>query len=162
MVRVSVTAAAIDDKTTWSYNRSGEDLGSDWRVEGFDDSAWPVGKALIADETTTTVEPIRTPISRFNDAGKYVVTFYFRHHFNLNASSVARARIKLRHAVDDGVIFYLNGERIHKFGLPDGDITAATLATSHENAWEGPYAIPTDFLRAGGAGLLIEIIEDAP
>ena len=157
VVRVSVTAAAIDDKTTWSYNRSGEDLGSDWRVEGFDDSAWPVGKALIADETTTTVEPIRTPISRFNDAGKYVVTFYFRHHFNLNASSVARARIKLRHAVDDGVIFYLNGERIHKFGLPDGDITAATLATSHENAWEGPYAIPTDFLRAGDNLIAAEV-----
>jgi hypothetical protein len=81
-VKKQVKLLAIDDVTTWSYDRSGSDLGTEWRERIYDDSMWPTGKALIADETTAVVEPIRTPISRFNDENAYVRTFYFRAHFN--------------------------------------------------------------------------------
>ena len=110
----------IDDKTTWTYDRTGRDLGTEWRDPAYDDSSWPKGKTLIADETTTTVAPIRTPISRFNDAGVYVRTFYFRTHFNMANAGSSSVSLKLRHAVDDGAVFYLNGVEIHRFGLAAG------------------------------------------
>ncbi len=36
---------AID--TAWKYDASGSDLGTAWRGAGFDDHAWPAGKALL-------------------------------------------------------------------------------------------------------------------
>lgn len=148
---------AIDDATTWRYDRSGQDLGTEWREKNFNDSQWPPGKALIADETTTTVEPIRTPISRLNDAGEYVKTFYFRTHFNFPRETTAGAKLRLRHVVDDGAVFYLNGVEIHRFGIAEGPIDASTDASGHENAYEGPYDIPLDALVPGDNVLAAEV-----
>lgn len=132
------------------YDRTGRDLGTAWRANNYNDSAWPQGKTLIADETTTTVEPIRTPISRFNDNNEYVITFYFRTHFTLDVAPTAVQKLRLRHAVDDGGVFYLNGNEIHRFGLADGaTYDFMTLFGGHENAYEGPYDIATTNLIRG-------------
>ncbi len=152
------TLVAIDDKTTWRYDRTGQDLGTAWKEKIFDDSKWPQGKTLIADESTTTVEPIRTPISRFNDAGEYVRTFYFRTHFTFPGASTAGAKLKLRHAVDDGAVFYLNGVEISRFGIAAGvAVNYLTDASGHENAWEGPFDIPITNLLPGDNVLAVEV-----
>ena len=137
----TATLLAIDTVTRWRYDRSGSDLGIDWRQTTFDDSLWPDGTTLIADEGTTTVEPIRTRISRFNDGGQYVQTFYFRTYFNFGPVSPA-VKLKLRHVVDDGVVFYLNGEEVHRFGIAQGAaFNYLTSFDGHENVYEGPYDI---------------------
>ncbi|MCC7374204.1 MAG: hypothetical protein IT581_06095 [Verrucomicrobiales bacterium] len=148
---------AINDKFEWSYDRSGTDLGTEWRSRTFNDSAWPKGKALIADESTTTVEPIRTAISRFNDNNEYVKTFYFRGKFNYTDFVAPGVKLKLRHAVDDGAVFYLNGTEIHRFGIAEGPVDATTDATGHENAYEGPFEIPIDLLVPGENVLAAEV-----
>jgi hypothetical protein len=148
---------AIDDKTSWRYDRTGRDLGAAWKEKAFNDSAWPQGKALIADEGTTTVEPIRTAISRFNDAGDYVRTFYFRTHFNFSAASTTGTKLKMRHVVDDGVVVYLNGTEIHRFGIAAGAVDFLTDATGHENVYEGPYDIPITSLVSGDNVLAAEV-----
>lgn len=89
LVPKRLDAVKIDDVTTWRYDHSGTDLGTAWREKAFNDAAQ--GKALIAGRSTTTVEPIRTAISRFNDGGEYVKTFYYRTKFNLPIASTARA-----------------------------------------------------------------------
>ncbi len=157
VVRTNLPVVAIDGVTRWRYDRSGSDLGTDWREPVYADAAWPSGLTLIADESTTTVEPIRTAISRFNDAGQYVKTFYFRTHFDFPATSTARARMRLRHVVDDGAVFYLNGTEIHRFGIAAGPVTATTDATGHENVYEGPFDIPVDNLRLGDNVLAAEV-----
>ncbi len=157
LVSKQIDAVRIDDQTQWRYDRSGTDLGTAWREPGFNDSAWPLGKALIADETTTTVEPIRTAISRFNDNGDYVKTFYFRTKFTLPIASTTGAKLKLRHVVDDGVLFYLNGTEIHRFGVTADPVDYLSDASGHENAWEGPYDIPIDALRVGENTLAAEV-----
>lgn len=145
----TVKIAAIDDTTTWRYDRSGSDLGTAWQLLSFDDSAWPEGTALIADEGTTTVEPIRTRINRFNDQGAYVRTFYFRKKFNFGTVS-PEVKLKLRHVVDDGAVFYLNGQEIHRFGIAEGVVVDyLTDAAGHENIYEGPYDIPPELLVEG-------------
>jgi hypothetical protein len=137
----TATLLAIDTVTRWRYDRSGADLGIDWRGTTFDDSLWPDGTTLIADEGTTTVEPIRTRISRFNDQNQYVQTFYFRTYFNFGPVSPA-VKLKLRHVVDDGVVFYLNGEEVHRFGIGAGVVVNyLTSFDGHENVYEGPYDI---------------------
>jgi hypothetical protein len=148
-LRKVVTLLAIDANTTWKYDRSGEDLGTAWRDATFDDAAWPSGKALIADETTTTVEPIRTPITRFNDAGVYVKTFFFRSHFNFAGAVTPGVKLTLRHVVDDGVVIYLNGHEINRMGITDDPVTYLSDAAGHENAYAGPFDIPTTWLQSG-------------
>jgi hypothetical protein len=153
--RIALTA--INDVTTWRYDRSGQDLGTAWSAPAFDDSSWPSGRTLIADESTTTVEPIRTAISRFNDQGVYVKTFYFRTRFNFTGASIPGIKLTLRHVVDDGAVFYLNGSEIHRFGIAPGPVTAATDATGHENVYEGPYDIPVTALVEGENVLAAEV-----
>ena len=157
LISKQLDVVKIDDKTTWRYDRSGMDLGTAWRATNFNDSQWPQGKALIADETTTTVEPIRTAISRFNDAGEYVKTFYFRIKFTLPIPSTTGAKIKLRHAVDDGVVFYLNGKEIHRLGITADPVDYLSDAANHENVWEGPFDIAIDSLVPGENLLAAEV-----
>ena len=157
-LRQKITLLAIDDKTTWRYDRSGRDLSAVAREKNYDDSAWPQGKALIADETTTTVAPIRTPITRFNDEGTYVKTFYFRSHFDLPSDPGPAIKLALRHAVDDGAVFYLNGHEVHRFGIAQGvEVDATTDAAGHENVFEGPFDIPTTYLVKGDNVLMAEV-----
>ncbi|MGE4178980.1 MAG: Ig-like domain-containing protein [Limisphaerales bacterium] len=149
--------AKIDDETTWRYDRSGSDLGTEWREKAFNDGAWPQGKALIADETTTTVEPIRTPISRLNDSGEYVKTFYFRRKFNFDFEVNSGVKLQLRHVVDDGVVIYLNGREIHRLGITADPVDYLSDAAGHENIWEGPYDVPSSFLVPGENILAAEV-----
>lgn len=154
---VTTTLFAIDDTKTWRYDRSGQDLGTAWREKAYNDAAWPQGKALIADETTTTIEPIRTAISRFNDNSEYVQTFYFRTRFDF-PGEVAQAKLKLRHVVDDGAVFYLNGQEVHRFGIAaDVAVDYLTSFAGHENAYEGPYEIPVTALVPGENVFAVEV-----
>ncbi len=152
-----VALLKIDDATTWRYDRSGQDLGTAWKEPVYDDSKWPSGKALIADESTTTVEPIRTAISRLNDEGTYVQTFYFRGHFNFTGSTTS-AKLKLRHVVDDGVVIYLNGKEINRLGVAaDATFDYLTSFGGHENIYEGPFDIPLDNLVSGDNVVAAEV-----
>lgn len=154
---VTQTFVAINDTTNWRYDRTGRDLTGQFQQRNYDDSAWPQGKALIADETTTTVEPIRTAISRLTDDGTYIKTFYFRTKFNF-AGEIATAKLKLRHVVDDGAILYLNGTEINRLGIAaDVVVDATTDASGHENAYEGPFDIPASLLVQGENVLAAEV-----
>jgi hypothetical protein len=154
---VNITLTAIDDVFTWRYDRSAVDLGTEWRQPGYNDSTWPQGTTLIADEGTTTVEPIRTRISRNNDQGVYCQTIYFRTRFNFSSPVTPDVKLKLRHVVDDGVAVYLNGAEVHRFGLGTGDITYSLSAAGHENIYEGPYDIGITNLVEGENVLAAEV-----
>ena len=95
------------------YDQSGQDFGTAWTAKAYNDGTWPEGAALIADENGAVAQPIRTPISRTADDGAAIVTFYFRTHFNFPGTSLGGLRRYLRHVVDDGAIFYLNGVEVH-------------------------------------------------
>lgn len=83
--------------------------------------------------------------------------FYFRSHFDF-PGEVAQAKLKLRHAVDDGAVFYLNGTEIHRFGLAaDATYDFVTLFAGHENAYEGPYDVPITGLVTGDNVFAVEV-----
>lgn len=146
----------VDDTTMWRYDRSGTDLGTAWKEKSFNDSSWPEGAALIGEEGST-VETMRTPISRYNDNGDYITTMYFRTHFNYTGNLAATV-LRLRHVIDDGAVFYLNGVEVYRFGLGAGaTFNYATYFDDHENAWEGPVNIPTASLVAGDNVFAVEV-----
>jgi hypothetical protein len=152
----TTTLVAIDDKQVWRYDRTGTDLGTNWTAKTFNDSAWEQGMALIAEESGATAEPIRTPISRFSDAGDYLQTIYFRTHFTYTGP--LGGDLILRHVVDDGAVFYLNGVEIHRFGLAAGAaLDFTTSFAGHENAYEGPFTIPATSLVAGDNVFAVEV-----
>ena len=153
----TITFFAIGDNNPWSYDRSGTDLGSAWKEKGYDDSKWPKGRTLIADESTPTVAPILTPFSRFDDAGVHITTFYYRIHFNFTGGTNG-VKLRLRHAVDDGAVFYLNGAEVLRFGIAAGAaFDFSTFFADHENAYEGPIDLPTSSLVVGDNVFAVEV-----
>ena len=66
----------------WRYEASGLDLGSAWRTNDYDDSAWPIGPGLLQwGESTVYPAPFYTELP-------YVptrVTSYFRTRFEMPA-----------------------------------------------------------------------------
>ena len=68
----------------------------------------------------------------------------------------------MRHVVDDGAVFYLNGAEMHRFGLAAGaPLTYQTLFTDHENVWEGPFLITSPSPVAGDNVLAVEVHQNA-
>jgi hypothetical protein len=115
----------------WTYDQSGNGQVDGWKTAAFDDSDWLTGQALLYNDTFTTLPaaPLGTLLSQTNAAGAPVVTHYFRHVFDLPPLEEGAA-LSIRHAVDDGVVIYLNGSPILRTNVPAGAIDATTIATT--------------------------------
>jgi hypothetical protein len=117
----------------WRYNTSGTDLGSAWSATGYNDSTWLQGPAPF-----DAKRPMRTNVggiligtqTTLSNAANtaQIPTHYFRTHFNY--SGPPSATLELNAFVDDGAVYYLNGEEIFRVGLPAAPaaISYATLA----------------------------------
>ncbi|MDA0812375.1 MAG: lamin tail domain-containing protein, partial [Verrucomicrobia bacterium] len=113
----------------WRYheNVSGEGLPAGWATTTHTD--WPVGMALLGREPTALEEPIRTALS----FSRPQVTYYFETEFPFTGD--VNSGLTLRHFIDDGAIFYLNGVEISRINMPAGPVTPDTLANpSVDNA----------------------------
>lgn len=131
---------------TWRYEESGTDPGGDWRAPEFNDSAWPAGQGLLAQEDCNCLpEPIRTQLT----VGSSKLTYYFRTTF-VYTGNVSQATLALRHVVDDGVVVYLNGAEVWRLGVED-PVTHTKLASRSVNnaVLEGPFILSAVPLRSG-------------
>ncbi len=150
---------AIDDLQQWRYENTGTNLGTAWKETSFDDSAWPQGAALLALETGAVVEPIRTTLSRVGADGTNIITDYFRTHFNFT-NNPAGARLRVRYVVDDGLVVYLNGAEVHRFGRAAGlTFDNTTFFSGHEGRdhYDGPVLISGASLVQGDNVLAAEV-----
>lgn len=154
---ITLPLVSIDATTLWRYDASGTNHPANWTQPTFDDSAWPAGPALLADETALLPEPIRTPLVRSNQ-----VTYRFRTSFVFNGDTNGLV-LRLRQIIDDGVAVYLNGTEISRTGLPAGALTATTAAnrTVNDAVAEGPFTVPAPALRAGANVLAAEVHQAA-
>src|SRR5262249_13351454 len=61
--------------------------------------------------------------------------------------------------IDDGAVFYLNGQEIYRLAMPTGIITQATFATRTvgDAALEGPFDVPAAGLVRGDNVLAVEV-----
>jgi len=150
---VTLPLVAIDASTLWRYNDAGTNQPADWNQPSFDDSAWTIGAALLADETNPLPEPIRTTLSRTNQ-----VSYYFRKSFVFGGDT-SGVTLRVRQVIDDGVVIYLNGLEVSRTGMPAGVINFTTPAnrTVGDAIYEGPIAISSAALRTGTNILAAEV-----
>jgi len=147
----------IPIQAVWNYNDSGENLGTAWRDPGYNDSSWPSGAALLYYDP----DPLPVPKNTLIDKGNKT-TFYFRTEFTFTGNTNDMS-LFLHPVIDDGAVFYLNGEEIYRFNMPEGEIYATTYAASRvgEAAFTGPYTIDPAFLVQGVNVMAVEVHQHA-
>lgn len=137
---------------TWKYNQSNTDLGTAWRGTSYNDTAWPSGAALLY------VEPSALPAAKNTALTIGAPTYYFRTKFNYNGG-LGGLQLSLSAILDDGAVFYLNGERFHALGMAETEPLFSDFSTrSVDNGLlEGPFLLPTTHLRNGENVLAVEV-----
>ena len=89
-------------------------------------------------------------------------THYFRQEFNFSGNP-ANTTLELRSMVDDGAVFYLNGQEIHRQNMPAGAIGHGTLASSAVTTATLGAPVPiTATLNQGVNVLAVEVHQATP
>ncbi len=122
-------ASLIKTGASWRYHE--RDPGPGWSAPEFADATWSEGEAPlgygVGGEGTTLpggALPVRP------------MTTYLRHRFTAAAGSfVAGAPLRMRLAVDDGAVVYLNGVEVYRINLPEGPVTRGTRAARNVGEW---------------------------
>ena len=143
---------AIDG--VWSYEQSNTDLGTAWRAVDYNDSLWPAGAALLYVESSALPAPKNTPLT----LGPR--TYYFRTHFTLDVDPNDVMEFKLSTVIDDGAVFYINGDEAFRLGIDEGTVVQhSTLAdrTVDNATYEGPFIIPSNYFNQGDNVIAVEV-----
>lgn len=119
--------APISATHAWRYEDSGNALADSWFTTGFDDSTWPSGPGTLAFPGTEVIQdgyPVRTTLAAMR------LTTYFRSHFNLPTDPSTVTNLQLQVIIDDGTIFYLNGQELTRVRMPAGAVAFDTLSSA--------------------------------
>jgi hypothetical protein len=86
------------------------------------------------------------------------MTYYFRTRFNFTGNP-ADVVLQLSPFVDDGAIFYLNGQLLYNLAVTDTPLNYNTPASRSvtEAVLEGPFSLPATNLIAGENVLAVEV-----
>jgi hypothetical protein len=147
---------AIDE--VWSYEQTGSLPDPSWHQPFYDDSVWPTGQSVLYVENSSLPGPKNTPL----ELGP--LAFYFRTHFALDARCEDVTQLELTTLIDDGAVFYLNGQEVLRLGMPDGPLDADTRADRGvSNAeFEGPFVLPANALVQGDNVIAAEVHQTSP
>ncbi|MGZ8940416.1 MAG: lamin tail domain-containing protein, partial [Limisphaerales bacterium] len=123
-----------------------------WNAPGYSDAVWTLGSALFY------VEDAALPATKATPLTLGATTYYFRTRFNFSGSTEG-ATLTLRPVIDDGAVFYLNGQEVFRLGMPAGIPTQTTFAnrTTGEATFEGPFAVPATGLTQGDNVIAVEV-----
>jgi hypothetical protein len=157
--QVTVNLSLVD--SIWKYNQT-TIPASNWTTLGFVDTGteWQSGKGLIYEETATLPWPKNTPLAdATHPYNSSKVAYYFRRTFGLSNPASFKS-LKLRYLIDDGAVFYLNGQEIYRYNMPTGTISSTTQAASNVSdatTISAAVDIPVGLLLAGNNVLAVEV-----
>ena len=144
--------------TVWRYNESGLDLGTAWRLPNYNDSGWPAGRGVLAQENNVAITRFtNTVLHLTNPSGNVTITYYFRTQFVLT-NDLADVSLVASNLIDDGCVVYLNGSEAYRINMPGGVITATDLATAALP--EGVFIVtnfPPELLLPGTNVIAVEV-----
>ena len=117
----------------WRYLVEGGDQGTAWREPDFDDSFWYSGVGLFGFESLPEFYPYPFQTMWLPIDGR--VTYYVRTHFQwdgpLNWPDVL---LRATNYIDDGAVFYLNGQEVGRLRLTNEVVefdTPAPVSYTH-------------------------------
>ncbi len=146
------TEALVPLRHAWRFDATGSLAGDGWTETDFTDDNWSTaegpfrgGNAVIPETGGSNVALGRT-------------TYYFRTTFE-HPGPQTDQELQLRYFVDDGAVFYLNGEEIHRFNMRAGPVSPSTIAASAigEIVWNEAISLPADLLEPGTNTLAVEV-----
>lgn len=156
---VTNTELLVSGDAVWSYDESGNDLGTAWKdvVYPAGDS-WLSGQGALGFETAVLSEPIRTTLTDPSTNDPFIQTYYFRTSFEFDGD-LGNGDLFVNPIVDDGVILYLNGVEIYRENMPAGAVNYQTsaLATVEPATYSGLIPIDESLLVAGTNVLAAEL-----
>jgi exopolysaccharide biosynthesis protein len=123
--------------TTWKYQTNNLD-GVNWHAVGFNDVSWPSGPGPMWSDSrffqdrgipNLQSEASGTKIPLDPSTSFPYVTHYFRKSF-VYTNTLSGLTLTFSNYVDDGAVFYLNGQEIFRTNMPPGQIFNSTLANS--------------------------------
>ncbi len=140
--------------SNWRFWQGTPQTDDAWRQLEFDPAEWEEGGPPFSGGNTVLPGDAGEPTSLRIGKSAY----YFRLTFEVDAIGEGQT-MQLQHLVDDGAAFYLNGEEITRFNLPEGEVTGSTRATDPvENpAWSEALVIPAERLWIGQNVLAAEV-----
>lgn len=146
----------------WLYRVDKLDLGTAWREPDYADSAWTSGGGLLYVENSSLPAPKTTALPL--TAGNLPLTCYFRTSFSHTLTNAFAIQLVANTVIDDGAVFYLNGEKAFGLGMDDGAVSYTNLAnrTIGDAAFEGPFSFPVTNLLRGRNVLAAEIHQNDP
>jgi hypothetical protein len=119
------TVTVLPEGSVYRYLDTGSAPPATWIDADFDDSSWKMGAAPLGYEDAHIV----TTVSYGFNANNKFITTWIRTTFEVtDAASVASAKVELMR--DDGARAFLNGVEVARSNLPQGAITATTLASA--------------------------------
>ncbi|MCF7708336.1 MAG: lamin tail domain-containing protein, partial [Verrucomicrobia bacterium] len=105
----------VDYDQVWKYNDRAVDLGEEWHEPDYDAGDWESGPGLLGFEDSGLPWPgLQTVLDRNQDgANGSTITFYFRTEFDFHGEP-SEAVITVDQILDDGAVYYLNGEELFR------------------------------------------------
>ncbi|MEM7386119.1 MAG: lamin tail domain-containing protein, partial [Verrucomicrobiota bacterium] len=146
-------AITIPFSTEWRYYEEGP-LSPGWASESHED--WPEGPGVLG--FSRDEEDLPLPIGTRLTAGP--ITYYFELDFDPGFTGQS-VELQWTQLLDDGAVFYLNGVEFSRQNLPDGTITADTVATTTVNQLDisplQSLTLSPDLLLPGSNRLSVEV-----
>jgi hypothetical protein len=143
----------------WRYNETSNLDAVSWMAVNYSDNAWLGGNGLLGFENNSAIRPLIntlltepfTPPAGLSSGHAY----YFRTHFSVT-NDLSTVTITARCRLDDGGVFYLNGEELHRIRIPDGLVTNATRANGFPPSPDGSDdAVIDESFTFPGSALLV-------
>ncbi len=146
----TVTLVALTN--VWRYNETSDLTAVNWTAPGYDDSSWAAGPALLYHDSDALPGPTNTELA----LGR--MTYYFRARFTCT-NNPANVVLQLSPFVDDGAVFYLNGQLLYNLSVPGSPPAYSTPAsrTVGNAVLEGPITVPGANLIPGENVLAVEV-----
>ena len=144
----------------WRFDDKGNDLGSTWTAEAFDDASWDTGLATLGYGNGNENQVVAYGA----DAANKNITTYFRKNFVVT-DTTGRSALALKVNRDDGVVVYINGSEVYRNNMPAGSIDYTTTAlTFIEGATEDELieaTVDKSVLKIGDNNISVEIHQNS-
>lgn len=123
---VAESHLAVPIDAVWRFATQNLD-GVAWRSPGYDEGGWSnASPALFHVENAVLPAPKNSPLPERLGGGP-LQTYYFRTSFVVtNAAEVVS--LIFSNLIDDGAVFYLNGQEVQRLGVGAGVVNHSTLA----------------------------------
>jgi len=140
----------------WAYYDQGSLDGRSWMAQKFPTTGWGTGAAPLGYNNQNSVT---TRIDFGDDSQHKRTAYYFRHQFTLDHVPTADQDVQFTFRVDDGCIIYLNGKEIHRYNMPEGDVSYADYSITYvgTDPYSETFSLDPSLLSVGTNTIAVEV-----